>query len=157
MPSARQTKSAGLVVSAFVGLSAALLAYRQHGERRMREEDLSVADAEHFRSQDRRRAVGSVLMLILAIGLAVGSSLPHMAGGRSNPEFLIVWLAVFVLIVVLLGLAFVDLLATRVYARRQRKALIQERLDVAREAARQRASGGGHRNGASPSGNGFPH
>lgn len=136
MPSARQTKRAGLALSGFVGLAAAVLAYRQHSERRRREEELSAADAEYVQSQDRRRAAGSLLMVVLALGLAVGSSLPHMGGGRYNPEFVIVWLLVFVLIVVLLGLALVDLLATRRYASRQRR------------GAHSRAPGGRSRRGA---------
>lgn len=157
MPSSRQTKRAGLALSVFVSLAAGALALRQRTERLKRDPDLSPLDARHFQSQDRRRAAGALVMFSLAAGLAAGSSLPHLAGGRSNPAFLIVWFVVFVLILLLLVLAFVDLLATRLYARRQHRALVRERLDILRDEARRRGREDGRWNASRPPGNGFPH
>ena len=48
---------------------------------------------------------------------------PPVVARRANPLFLKLWLAVFVLVLVLLALALMDWVATRLYARRQRRAL----------------------------------
>ncbi|MDR3637190.1 MAG: hypothetical protein P4L84_25525 [Isosphaeraceae bacterium] len=157
MPSAKQTRNAGLAVSLFVAVAAAGLALRQRSERLKRSAELDDADSRHFRTQDRRRAWGAVLMILLALGVSVGSRVPHLAGGRSNPAFLFTWLAVFLLVLVLLALAFIDLWATRIYGRRQHHALVRERLASLRKVTLRQRLGGSGWNQSLPPGNGFPH
>jgi di/tricarboxylate transporter len=142
MPPPQQTAVASVVLSSAVVLIAAILALRQYLERRGRGPDLSEADARHFARQDVRRALGLGVMLLLAVGLVVGSRLEPRIAGRTNPLFLQVWLGVFFLIFVLLVLAMLDWLATRVYARRHRKAIFEERIEVLRDEFRRRADRG---------------
>ncbi len=127
---------------------AALLAVRQGYERRHRETGLSEADARHFARQDFRRAVVGVVLVLLALGVAVGSQLKHLRAGRPNTWFLGVWLAVFGLIFVLVWLAVLDWIETWLYARRHRRALIRERNEFLRSERRRSAYRG---NGQGPS------
>lgn len=148
MPSARQTKTAGIAVSFFVAAAAVALAMRQRSERIKRGlDDLTPADERHFHRQDRRRRIGSAVMAVLAVAIAIGSRVPHMVDGRSNRAFVWIWLGVFLLIFLLLALALVDLLATRTYARRHRRAMLRERLGLFRDAPPRHL----------PRNNGFPH
>ena len=106
----------------------------------------------------------SSLMLLLALGIFVGSRISPLintefpydlevrqsvraisgawvetwVGGRANPLFLTIWLAVIILLVILLALAFFDWLATRRYAHRQRSSMARERLEILRETFRRR-------------------
>jgi hypothetical protein len=127
---------------------AALLAVRQWYERRHRETGLSDADARHFARQDFRRAVVGVVLVLLALGVAVGSQLKHLVAGRPNAWFLGVWLAVIGLILVVVWLALLDWIGTWLYARRHRRALIRERIEFLRSERRRRAYRG---NGQGPS------
>ena len=65
--------------------------------------------------------VGIAVLVLLAVGLVVGSRIPHKLGNRTNPQFLGIWLGVFLLIFFLLSLAMIDWLALRIFARRHRK------------------------------------
>ena len=88
-------------------------------------------------------------MVLLALGIAIGSRLEHKIAGRANPWFLAVWLAVFALIFVLLWLALLDWIATWLYARRHRRLIARERIQFLRDQRRRRAYRG--------NGQGTPH
>jgi hypothetical protein len=136
------TATVSLALAIGVTVVAGLLALRQRHERRQREPLLSDDDARHFARQDIRRAVVGVVMVLLALGVAVGARVEPKLAGRTNAWFLAVWLAVFTLLLVLLWLALLDWVATWAYARRHRRALARERREFFREERRRRA----HRN-----------
>jgi hypothetical protein len=136
MAPAPDQASSSLLISSGITLIATFLGLRQWYERRARETDLSDLDRGYFVRQDLRRSLGVAVMLILALGLYVGSRLPPKVGGAASLVFVEVWLAISGLIVVMLVLALVDWIATRVYARRQRRYLAAERLRLLREAIR---------------------
>lgn len=144
--------TASVVLSSLVLLVAALLGWREWVDRRNRPDDLSSEDARHFGHQDRRRMLGIVVMVWLAVGLVVGSRLPHKLGNQTNPQFLGIWFGVFLLIFVLLSLAMLDWLALRVFARRHRSQILRERIEILKDEARRRrelkADGNGHQNGS---------
>ena len=117
----------------------ALLLGWQWAERRHRGSDLSDDDRIHFRRQDVRRWVVAGALTLLAIGIHFGSRLPYKRDGRPNFTFVEVWLAVFVLIFILMGLALDDWLATRAYARRHRTAIVREGMEILRKEIRLRA------------------
>jgi hypothetical protein len=121
---------------------ALVLAVRQWYERRHREGGLSEADARHFARQDFRRSVVAVVMALLAACVAVGSALRHKVGGRPNPQFLAIWLAVIALIFVLVWLAMLDWIATWLYGRRHRRAIDRARIEYLRSQRRRRGAGG---------------
>jgi hypothetical protein len=118
-----------VLLASAVALTAVGLALRQWYEKRQRqrEPEMSGPDAEHFARQDFRRAVAGAVMGLLALGVVVGARIGHMVAGGANPWFLEVWLVVFGLILVLLGLALADWVATWRYARRQHQAIVHER------------------------------
>ncbi len=144
--------TASLVLSSFVLLVAALLAWREWLDRRDRPFELSPEDARHFGHQDRRRTLGIVVLVALAVGLVVGSRLPHKVGNQTNSLFLGIWFGVFLLISLLLFLALIDWFALRVFARRHRGQILRERIEVLKEEARRRKAprgdGNGHQNGS---------
>ena len=154
MPTPQQTAAVSLAISIGVAVVAAVLAIRQWHERRNRDPDLSEADAVHFARQDRRRGLGVVVMMLLAIGLSVGSRIMPRVGVRANPLFMETWLGVFLLVLILLVLAMLDWLATRLYARRHRQAMIRERLEILRDEAKLRREIEGRDNHAGHIGNG---
>ena len=158
MPTSSSLASTSLVLSVAVAAIAVLLGLSQWWERRARAANLSDADHKHFFRQDLRRAVGVLLMLILAVGIYIGSRIPPkvsdfpldiefkqamraVAGawvvtwinGEASPHFVAIWFVVIVLLVTLLALALFDWRATRRYAFRQRQALAGERLEILRE------------------------
>jgi hypothetical protein len=139
------TATISLALAIGVTVIAGVLALRQHYERRHRETELSDADTHHFARQDLRRAVVGVVMVIVALGVAIGSRIEPKLVGRANPWFLAVWLAVFVLLFVLLWLALLDWIATWLYARRHRRAIARERLQFLRDEQRRRAYRGNGR------------
>jgi hypothetical protein len=122
-----------------VVLTAVGLGLRQWYERRRREPNLSKDDVRHFARQDVRRAVVGMVMVLLALGIGVGSRVAHQRAGRANPWFLATWLAVFGLILVLLCLALVDWVATWLYGRRHRRKIAREQLQFLREQRGRRA------------------
>ena len=144
--------TASLVLSSFILLVAALLAWREWVDRRDRALELSPEDARHFGHQDTRRSLGLVVMVLLAVGLIVGSRVPHKLGNQTNSQFLAIWLAIFLLISLLLFLAMVDWLALRIFARRHRGQILRERIEILKEEARRRnrqgSDGNGHTNGS---------
>ena len=136
--------TASLVLSSFVVLVAGLLGWREWVDRRDRAEELSPEDARHFGHQDTRRTLGLVVMVVLAVGLVVGSRVPIKVDNRTNPQFLAIWLGIFVLILFLLSLAMIDWLALRVFARRHRNEILRERIEILKEESlRKKALGGG--------------
>lgn len=118
----------GYVLAAMTGGVAAALGAWQWVEHRRRSPDIPAWDRRHFRSQNLRRCTGSLLMLLLAIGLALGNALEPNVGKKVNPTFLQVWIVVGVLLITLLGLALSDWLANRAYAQRVRRELERERI-----------------------------
>ncbi len=140
---------------------AGVLAWRQIRDQRRRalEAPLSEADVRHFARQDFRRFVVGAVMVLLALGVAVGTRLAPRLAGRANVWFLAVWLGVFLLILVLLWLALLDWLATWVYARRTRRELAREHRELlqAERSARRSAGGNGQGNPYDSSNGPLPH
>jgi uncharacterized membrane protein YfcA len=119
-----------VMLASAVGVIAGALALRQWYERHTREPGLSDADSHHYARQDFRRGVAGAVMVLLALGIAVGAQLGHKVAGEANSWFLEVWFIVFVLVLVLLGLAMADWIATRRYARRQHRAMAREQFQL---------------------------
>jgi hypothetical protein len=173
MPMAANSEAlSSLVLSIAISGIALALGLHQWSQWRDRDADLVEAECVYFVRQDLRRAVGVVFMLLIAIGIFVGSRVPPLitkfpydvdvrqairviAGtwvetwmdGRANPQFVTIWLAVIVLLVSLLGLALFDWMATRRYAHRQRQSMARERLEILRETFRRADT---DRNGSPP-------
>jgi UDP-N-acetylmuramyl pentapeptide phosphotransferase/UDP-N-acetylglucosamine-1-phosphate transferase len=139
--------TASLVLSSFVLLVAAFLGWKEWSDRRGRNPDLSPEDARHFGHQDVRRAMGIGVMALLAVGLYVGSRVPHKIANRSNPQFVGIWLGIFLLILFLLGLAMLDWLALRVFARRHRNQILRERIELLKRDKQPRKIEGTNGNG----------
>jgi hypothetical protein len=137
VPPGRPIEVVSLLLSVLLVLIASALTYWLARERRHRDPVLSGPDANHFLRQDFRRGLVSFLLVLLAIGIVVGSRVEHRDGGRMNPRFVLIWLGVFVTIAFLLLLALFDWLSTRLYARRHFRALVRERLKILREEIRQ--------------------
>ncbi len=130
--------SSSLLISSGITLIAAFLGLRQWYEWRARDEDLSDRDRRYFFRQDVRRGLGVAVMLILAAGLYFGSRIPPRVAGHANLTFVQVWLVIFSLIIVMLGLALLDWVSTRLYARRQHRSLASERQRILRETLRKK-------------------
>jgi hypothetical protein len=128
--------SSSLLISSGITLIAVFLALRQWYEWRARAGDLSDRDRRYFFRQDVRRGLGVAVMLILAGGLYFGSRIPPQVAGRANLTFVQIWLAITGLIVVMLGLALLDWISTRLYARRQHRDLASERRKILHETLR---------------------
>lgn len=126
MPPAHDVPSASLGLALGVFLIALFLGLRQWYERRARNLDLSAADYAHFARQDARRNLGVAVLLAIAAIVVVTTRLSPKVEGKANPAFAELWLIVLALIVVLLALALLDWLATRVYFRRHRREMIRE-------------------------------
>ena len=139
--------TASLVLSSFVILVGGLLAWKEWSDRRSRSLEQTPEDARHFGHQDTRRTMGIVVMGLLAIGLVVGSRTPSRLGNQANPQFLSIWLGVFLLIFFLLLLAMIDWLALRLFARRHRNQILQERLELIKEEQRRKKALKGEGNG----------
>jgi hypothetical protein len=143
----QSTATASMALAMGVMVVAAALALRQRHERRHREADLSDDDARHFARQDWRRATVGVVMVLLALGVAFGSRLEPRLFGKANPWFLAIWLGIFLLLILLLWLAMLDWIATWIYARRHRRAMLRERLQFLRDEQRRRSYRGNGRGG----------
>lgn len=139
MPRADDIPSASLGLAAGLSLIALFLALREWYERKAREQYLSPADELHFWHQDVRRRLGVGVLIAIAVLALAGSRIEPRAAGRANLVFVVLWLAVLTLIVVLLGLALADLLATRSYARRHRGEMLRESIEAIRQQASARA------------------
>jgi hypothetical protein len=131
--------SASLLISSGITLIAAFLGLRQWYEWRARDVDLSDLDRSYFFRQDVRRGLGVAVMLILAAGLYVGSRIPPKVADHANLTFVRVWLAISGLIIVMLGLALLDWISTRLYARRQHRELSSERRKILKETLGKRS------------------
>lgn len=125
--------SASLLLSSGITLIAAFLGLRQWYEWRARDA-LNDRDRNYFFRQDVRRGLGVVVMLMLAASLYFGSRIPPKVAGQANLTFVQVWLAIGALIIVMLGLALLDWISTRLYARRHHRDLVTERRRILREA-----------------------
>ena len=119
VPFADDLASNSLLISSGVAMIAVFLGLRQWYEWRARDSELSELDHRYFVRQDVRRGLGVAVMLVIAAGLYFGSRIPPKVAGRANLTFIEVWLAIVGLIIVMLLLAFVDWVSTRIYARRQ--------------------------------------
>jgi hypothetical protein len=128
--------SSSMLISSGITLVAIFLALRQWYEWRARALDLSDDDRGYFFRQDVRRGLGVVVMLVLAGGLYLGSRIPPQVAGHASLTFVQVWLAIGSLIIVMLGLALLDWISTRLYARRHHRALALERRKLLRETLR---------------------
>ncbi|MHC5537576.1 hypothetical protein ACYOEI_05020 [Singulisphaera rosea] len=133
MPVDHRTAAAGLVMSLAVGAVAIALAFWLWFERKNRSDELPEEDLQHFRRQDLRRFLVALILMLIAVGLSAGSRIAPKVEGRTNLLFVEIWFGVFILILALLVLAFFDWIATKIYARRQFRALANERLEILRE------------------------
>lgn len=140
MPGATDFQEACRALALGVTMIAAFLGLRQWYERKGREEPESAEDVGYFRRQDVRRWIGVGVMVALAIEVYFGSWVEPRVGGRGNPRFVVVWLVVLSLIIVMLGLALADWLATRAYARRQRRAIFREQIEELRQLTRRKTA-----------------
>ncbi len=66
--------------------------------------------------QDLRRGLGVGIMLILALGIWIGARIEPRVAGKANLAFVQAWLVITVLILILLAVALLDWLETRLYA-----------------------------------------
>ena len=113
-----------------VFLVAIGLAARQWVEVRRRSPELPTWERRFFHRQDARRWSGSVLMVLLAVGLVYGNTLPPAHLGKVNPTFLKTWIGVGLALLALLGLALWDWLANRAYSRKILRNLDRERISM---------------------------
>ncbi len=139
MLNAEELASASVMMSLGIILIAAFLGLRQWYEKQARESDLSDLDRRYFARQDLRRGLGVAVMLLIAAGISIGARIELRVNGRANLSYVIVWLAVIGLLVVMVTLAGLDWLATRVYARRLRRSIARERIELLRELIRESA------------------
>lgn len=121
---------ASLALASVVLLVAGLLGYREWLDRLARSSSLAAEDRDHYQRRDRRRSVGLSILCFLALGVVVGSRVPIRQGIHANPWFLGIWLVIFGLIFVLLGLALVDWLDLKRYARQKKSAIGREHLTI---------------------------
>ena len=140
MPAPTDFQEACRALALGVTMIAAFLGLRQWYERQGRGELDGPEEAAFFRRQDVRRWLGVGVMLALAVEVFFGAAVQPRVGGRGNPRFVVVWLVVLSLIVVMLGLALADWLATGTYGLRKRKAIFREQMEELRETIRQRAA-----------------
>jgi hypothetical protein len=133
MPIAQDVASSGVLMAGGITLIAVFLGLRQWYESRAREPDLSDLDHTYFVRQDLRRGLGVAIMMILALGIVIGSVIEPQVGGKANMTFVMVWLGMSALILFLLALALLDWSATRTYARRLRQSIARERVELLRQ------------------------
>jgi hypothetical protein len=138
MPTASDLASTSLWTSAGLALIALFLALRQWYESRARDPELSEDDRSHFKRQDLRRGVGIAVIVVLAMGLSIGTRIDPKIDGRANPHFIEIWIVELALVVVLLVLAGLDSRATFAYARRHRRSLAREQGTILRDLRRHR-------------------
>jgi hypothetical protein len=139
--------SHSLVMSIGIAMIALFLGLQQWYLWRARATDLSALDRRYFLRQDLRRGLGVAILLLLALGISAGSRVKPKVAGHVNLFFLEIWLAVVVLVLALLALAFWDWLAIRSYASRQRQSMVRERLELLDETYRLAARRRSHQTG----------
>lgn len=131
---------ASLVLAALVLAAAGFLGWRQWRDHRARPEGLSPLDESYFARQDLRRLLGTIVLTLVAAALAIGGGMPARVNGGANPKFISLWAGVSLLMVVLLLLAGLDWVSTRLYLRRQRRRLTDEGLSIIEAELRVRAA-----------------
>jgi hypothetical protein len=90
--------------------------------------------------------MGMIIMVLLAIGLVVGTRVDPRQGAQARQVFIATWLVVSLLILGLLSLALFDWIALRIYAGRVRRSMSRERVAILTdELQRRRAPGGNGR------------
>ena len=130
MPPPDGTELASQVLAGAVLLAAAFLGWRQWQDYKNRPTELSRLDDNHFARQDLRRTLGTIVMLLLALGLVLGGRMVPVINGQPNLKFVQVWSSVALLMIVLLILGMLDWVSNRFYARRHRQQLTQEGLTL---------------------------
>ena len=133
------TEGYGLILALAVGAVALLFVGWNWAEHRQPIPLVADDDVAYFYRQKFRRHVVAGIMMVLAALIFVGSRTDHRLHGRPNVVFVVVWMAVFGLVLLLLVLASVDWLATRRFARRTRSAIVREGMELLKEEMRQRA------------------
>ncbi len=126
----------GTVLAVAVTSLAVWFAGRQWLERKRRPEGLSAADLAYFRGKDHRRLAGSLVMGMVAAGMAVGLVVDPRRDVEAARVWVAAWSTVLCLLLVLLALASWDWLALQSYARRHRLALRRERDVLMNDLAR---------------------
>lgn len=129
-PAADPSGPVSLILAALVLAAAAFLGWRQWRDVRSRPDALSPRDESHFARQDLRRLLGTIILGLIAGALAVGGWVPDRVNGRANQKFVYLWAGIALMMVVLLILALLDWISTRLYARRQRRRLTHEGLTI---------------------------
>jgi hypothetical protein len=129
-------KFLGLAIA--MGLFSLAIAFivLEWSDRRRRAADLPGAEARYFAVKDVRRLAGSLMMVLIALGMVVGLTLDPRRGRAVRQVWATSWLAVMILVVLLLSLALWDWIALRHYAVRQRVVLDRERRAVVEDARR---------------------
>lgn len=127
MPRSETGETLSAVLAVVVLLVAFGLTWRQRSERARRPPDVSESDRRYHRRQDRRRFRGAVVLALIGLGIGVGGRINVRAGKDDRLAFLLIWGAVFLLLLQLLATAFLDLWSTRRYAERKRRDLASER------------------------------
>jgi hypothetical protein len=126
------------ILAVSVSIVAALLLTWLWFDRTHRQPGLSPEDAQHFRFQDARRIVVAATMFVLSVGLYAGARLETRLDGRPNLWYVQLWLGIALLVLLLFILASFDWLATQRYARRHRRAMVREGLEIVRDELRLR-------------------
>ena len=129
-PAADASGPASLVLAALVLVAAAFLGWHQWRDYHARPTDLSPRDESHFARQDLRRLLGTIILTLIAAALAVGAWIPDRVNGQANKKFIYLWSGIALMMVVLLVLATLDWLSTRLYGIRQRRRLTDEGLSI---------------------------
>jgi hypothetical protein len=153
-PAADPFGLASLALAALVLAAAAFLGWRQWRDVRGRSRHLAPIDDGHFARQDIRRLFGTIILTLIAVAVGLGGQVPDRVNGRANPRFVSLWAGIAGMMVVLLVLALIDWIATRMYALRQRRKLTDEGLAIVEDElkariALQRAPHDGQANGRS--------
>jgi uncharacterized membrane protein YedE/YeeE len=158
-PAADGQAQFSVALAGLVLLAAAFLAWRQWRDARSRPSDLPPLDRNHFARQDLRRVIGTIVLGFLGVAIAFGGQMPHMVNGQANTKFVQLWAGVAFLIAVLLMLAMLDWVSTRLYFKRHRQKLTNEGLSIVEAELRLKLEMQRRRrdqfDGRGP--NGFPH
>lgn len=120
----------GLAIAGGVLTLAVAFLLLQLRERRHRSRALSPEDQAYFRARDARRLGGSVVMILIAAGMAAGLVLDPRRDPATRDAWVVTWAVVLLLVILLLLLAVWDGIALSRYASRHRRLLDRERRSV---------------------------